>query len=186
MDLCVQETVSQASRKLTTILRTGRFHDVTRLVHVYKSKILPFVEYRTPAVYHAARTILGGIDAIQKRFLRECNLTEEDALLLFNLAPLGNTGFCALCQLNSVFAAKGERVWVEPPTWGRASNIGWECPSWNGLPSEKVAEMERRFVPSRHFCHALCSFFSTKCERCPMRCESVEGSTRTILVTPYF
>ena len=30
----------------TTILRTRRFHEVTRLVQVYKSKILSFVEYR--------------------------------------------------------------------------------------------------------------------------------------------
>ena len=36
-DLCVRETVSQALWKLTTILRTRRFHDVTRLVQVYKS-----------------------------------------------------------------------------------------------------------------------------------------------------
>ena len=82
----MRETVSQ----LTTILRTRRFHEVTRLVQVYKSKIPPFVEYRTPAVYQAGSTVLAGIDAIQKRFLRECTLTEEDAILFVNLAP-GNT-----------------------------------------------------------------------------------------------
>ena len=71
IDLCVRETVSQASWKLTTIL----FHEVTRLVQVCKLKMLSFVEYRTPAVYHAASTILVGIDAIQKRFFRECCLT---------------------------------------------------------------------------------------------------------------
>ena len=49
MDLCVRETVSQASWKLTTILRTRRYHEVTRLVQEYKSKILSFVESRTPA-----------------------------------------------------------------------------------------------------------------------------------------
>ena len=80
--------VNQASWKLTTILRTRRFHEVTRLVQVHKSKIPSFVEYRTPAVYHAASTILPGIDAVQRRFLRVCCLTEEDALMFFNLAPL--------------------------------------------------------------------------------------------------
>ena len=34
------------------------------------------------------QTMLAGIDAIQKRFLRGCCLTEEDALVFFNLAPL--------------------------------------------------------------------------------------------------
>ena len=91
MDLCVRETASQASWKVTTILRTRSFHEVTRLVQVFKSKILSFVEYRTPAVYHAASTFLAGIDAIQKRFFGECSPTEEDALLFFNLAPAGNT-----------------------------------------------------------------------------------------------
>ena len=84
MDLAVQHVVSQASWKLTTILRTRRFHGVSQLVQVYIS----FVEYRTPAVYHAAKTTLAGIDAVQRRFLRECGLSDEEALLHFNLAPL--------------------------------------------------------------------------------------------------
>ena len=88
MDLAVRDVVRQASWKLTTILRTRRFHGVAQLVQVYKSKVLSFVEYRTPAVYHAAKTTLAGIDAVQRRFLRECGLSDEDALLHFNLAPL--------------------------------------------------------------------------------------------------
>ena len=88
MDLAVRDVVRQASWKLTTILRTRRFHGVSQLVQVYKSKVLSFVEYRTPAVYHAAKTTLAGIDAMQRRFLRECGLSDEDALLHFNLAPL--------------------------------------------------------------------------------------------------
>ena len=59
-----------------------------QLVQVYKSKVLSFVEYHTPAVYHATKTTLAGIDAMQRRILRECGLSDEDALLHFNLAPL--------------------------------------------------------------------------------------------------
>ena len=88
MDLAARDVVSQASWKLTTILRTRRFHGVSQLVQVYKSKVLSFVEYRTPAVYHAAKTTLAGIDAVQRRFLRECGLSDEDALLHCNLVPL--------------------------------------------------------------------------------------------------
>ena len=88
MDLAVRDVVSQASWKLTTILRTRRFHGVSQLVQVYKSKVLSFVEYRTPAVYHAVKTTLAGIDAVQRRFLRECGLSDEEALLHVNLAPL--------------------------------------------------------------------------------------------------
>ena len=88
MDLAVSEVVGQASWKLTTILWARRLHDVPQLVQVYTSKVPSFVEYRTPAVYHAAKTTLPGIDAVQKRFLRECGLSDEDALLHLNLAPL--------------------------------------------------------------------------------------------------
>ena len=66
MDLAVRDVVSQASQKLTTILRTRRFHGGSKLVQVYKSKVLSFVEYRNPAVYHAAKTTLAGIDAVQR------------------------------------------------------------------------------------------------------------------------
>ena len=66
---------------------------------MYKRKIISFVEYRTPAVYHEASTLLAGIDAIKKRFFRECSLTEEDALLFFNLAPLATRGDIAMLGL---------------------------------------------------------------------------------------
>ena len=78
MDLAVRDVVSQASWKVTTILRTRRFHGVSQLVQVYKSKVFSFVEYRTSAVYHAAKTSLAGIDAVQRRFLRELGLSVED------------------------------------------------------------------------------------------------------------
>ena len=88
MDLAVRDVDSQASWKLTTIRRTRRSHGVSQLVQVNKSKVLSFVEYRTPAVYHAAETTLAGIDAVQRRSLRECGLSDEEALLHLNLAPL--------------------------------------------------------------------------------------------------
>ena len=59
MDMTVRDVVSQASWKLTTILRARRFHDVPQLTHMYKSKVLSFVEYHTPAVYHAAKNHTG-------------------------------------------------------------------------------------------------------------------------------
>ena len=91
MDLAVRDVVSQASWKLTTIPRTRRFHGVSQLVQVYQSKVLSFVEYRTPAVYHAAKTTLAGIDAVQRRFLRECGLSDEDALLHFEPRTTGDS-----------------------------------------------------------------------------------------------
>ena len=87
MDPAVSEVVSQGSWKLTT-MRARRFHEVPQLVRVYKSKVLSFVECRTPAVYHATKTTPAGTDAVRTRFLRERGLSDEDAFLHFNLAPL--------------------------------------------------------------------------------------------------
>ena len=55
---------------------------------LYKTHLLPFLEFATPAVYHASTTTLAAVDRVQARFLREVELTAEDALLQYHLAPL--------------------------------------------------------------------------------------------------
>ena len=47
-----------------------------------------FIESRTPGLYHAAPSVLNLIDRGQRRFLRELELTEVEALELYRLAPL--------------------------------------------------------------------------------------------------
>ena len=59
------------------------------LVRVFKCHILAFLEGATSAIYHASPSVLGAIDAIQQTFLDELGLSHKDALLNFNLAPLG-------------------------------------------------------------------------------------------------
>ena len=43
---------------------------------------------RTPALHHAAPSVLDAIDRVQRRFLREIGLDELSALLQYKLAPL--------------------------------------------------------------------------------------------------
>ena len=54
----------------------------------YKSHLLSFIEYRTPAVYHSAPSTLRPLDAVQARLLRQLNIDDIDALVHFHLAPL--------------------------------------------------------------------------------------------------
>ena len=49
----VSELVSAAGWKLRTLLRTRRFYTDADLVVLYKAHLLSFLEYRTPAIYHA-------------------------------------------------------------------------------------------------------------------------------------
>ena len=67
---------------------TRRYFCVADLVIQYKAQLLSFIEYRTSAIYHASTTALERINRIQRQFLAEVGISEEDALLHFGLAPL--------------------------------------------------------------------------------------------------
>ena len=46
------------------------------------------MESGTPALYHAAPSVLDRIDKVQRKFLREIGFTEVEALERYRLAPL--------------------------------------------------------------------------------------------------
>ena len=58
------------------------------MFHQFKTHILPIIEAVTSAVYHASQTHLNRLDGILKSFLFHFNVSDEEALLNFNLAPL--------------------------------------------------------------------------------------------------
>jgi hypothetical protein len=84
----VAEVVTEAGWKLRTLCRTRRYYCDADLIILYKSHVLSFLEYRTPAVYHATREVLQKLDSVQKRFLSDVGVDEITALMEFNLAPL--------------------------------------------------------------------------------------------------
>lgn len=88
MAAAVSDLVAAAGWKLRTLLRTRRFYSDADLIGLYKAHLLSYLEYRTPAIYHATRAILSRLDAVQARFLRDIGVDEETAFNTFNLAPL--------------------------------------------------------------------------------------------------
>lgn len=58
MQGAIDELVGEAIWKLKTLIRTKRFYTDAELVMLYKSHLLSYMEYRTPAVYHAKREFL--------------------------------------------------------------------------------------------------------------------------------
>ena len=70
------------------MLRCRRFYSVGQLVYLYKAQILSFTESRTPALHHASVSVLQIIDRVQRRFLRQIDCSELEALRRFKLAPL--------------------------------------------------------------------------------------------------
>ena len=58
------------------------------LVTLYKSQLLSFIEYRTPAIYHACASALMELDRIQDRLVNAAGFNEAEVLRVCRLAPL--------------------------------------------------------------------------------------------------
>jgi hypothetical protein len=85
--------------KLQMLLRSRRSFPTEDLVTQYKQQVLTYIEYRTPAIYHATKTVLGRLDKLQDKFLRELGISREAALMDFSLAPLSMRRDIALLGL---------------------------------------------------------------------------------------
>ena len=88
MNDAVRATVIDASWKLKSLLRSVRFFSTRDMIMMFKSHILSVIEYRTPAIVHAATSTLTPLDRILTRFLEYIAMSDNEALLVFNLAPL--------------------------------------------------------------------------------------------------
>ena len=64
----VLEIVENVGWKIQMLHRVRRFYRLTELVGLYKSHVLSYIEYRTPAIHHAIDSVLVKVDRIQKRF----------------------------------------------------------------------------------------------------------------------
>ena len=95
----IDELATRCHWKLRTLLRSQRCFTVSQLVDQYKAHVLPFVEHSTPAVYHATKTVLEPLDRVQRTFLRRLELTEQEALANYNLAPLSTRRDLAMLGL---------------------------------------------------------------------------------------
>ena len=84
----VDEVLCSVMWKLRTLLRTRRFYSTADMLVLYKSHVIPFVEYRTAAIYHARRDVLVRLDRVQDKFLEDVGISSQDSWLHFNLAPL--------------------------------------------------------------------------------------------------
>ena len=92
----MDSVVAAAGWKLRTLLRTRRYYNDSEMIIFYKAHMLGYLEYRTPAVYHATKDVLKRLDNVQYRFLRDAGVDELNALFHFHLAPLSTRRDIAL------------------------------------------------------------------------------------------
>ena len=88
MHKAVRELARQGGWRLRAILRARRFFSTRQLVHLFKAQVLSYLESGSLAFIHAPPTTMAPVDRIVRRFLREVGLSEAEALLEYNLAPL--------------------------------------------------------------------------------------------------
>ena len=88
MHTAVRKTVNKARPKLQALLHTRRFYSIGGLVKQFKTHLLCVLEAGTAAVYHAADSTLEPLDRVLFTFLRELELSSEEAFLEYNLASL--------------------------------------------------------------------------------------------------
>ncbi len=90
MHAAAKHVATEAGWRLQTLLRSRRFFTHPELVHLYKAQVLSFIESSTPGLYHAAPSALERVDRVQRRLLRELDLTDLEALRDYKLAPLSS------------------------------------------------------------------------------------------------
>ena len=88
MNAAACEIAAVANHRLTAVLRCRRHYSVGETVSMYKAQVLSFIEASTAAIYHAPSFFLSPVDRVQQRLLSELQISTEDALMHFNLAPL--------------------------------------------------------------------------------------------------
>ena len=99
MAKAVHQIAGQARSRLRCLLRLRRFYSRRDMVIFYKSQVLSYVEFATPALYHAHPFLLHSLDDIQDLFLDALGLTPLEALKDFKLAPLNTRRDIAMMGL---------------------------------------------------------------------------------------
>ena len=84
----VLECISICNSKLRALLRARKYYTNSDVLRLFKAHLLSFIEYRTIAIAHAAPVLLEGVDDILTKLLVSLNISHEQALMQFNLAPL--------------------------------------------------------------------------------------------------
>ena len=99
MDVAIDRITAEVGWRQQSLLMTRPFHGQSEVITLYKSFILSYAEYATPAIYHATPFHLWRLDQTQLRFLDELGLDLKAALLIHNLAPFNTRRDIAMLAL---------------------------------------------------------------------------------------
>ena len=78
----------KARPKVKALLGTTGYYDVKAMMKQFKSHVLCLLEASSCSIFHASQVHLESVDKVQTQFVHALGLTEEEAFLTHNLAPL--------------------------------------------------------------------------------------------------
>jgi len=78
----------KAGPKIKAILGTRGYYSTGAMIQQFKSHVLCLLEASAGAIFHASQSHLDSLDRMQSHFVEALGLTENEAFLSFNLAPL--------------------------------------------------------------------------------------------------
>ena len=64
MTSAIRECVDESSWRLRTLMRTQRYHTDAELLLLFKTHILSYLEYRSPAIYYICSSALLNLDGV--------------------------------------------------------------------------------------------------------------------------
>ena len=87
MHSAIEQLMSKIRPKITAILRTRAYYKVPDLIGQFKTHIWGLIEAHNGGYFHAVPSLLDKIEHAQNRFLKELEVSPEQAFLDFNFAP---------------------------------------------------------------------------------------------------
>ena len=88
MGECAYKTAVGTSRETRSILESRKFFTTLNWSTNTSQKVLSYVEYRNPTVYHCCNKNLAGLNHVQDFFLYDLGLSTIQAFIDYRLAPL--------------------------------------------------------------------------------------------------
>ena len=84
----INRILSRSRPKVKAILRSQRYYSTKQLIQQFKTHVLCIQEGSTAAFFHAASSHLEILNVIQRDFVAKVGLSDEEAFIDHNLAPL--------------------------------------------------------------------------------------------------
>ena len=84
----IQRIVKKCRPKIRAIMRMRGVYNAANLIQQFKTHVWCLLEGSVGAIFHAYNSDLDKLDNLQNSFVRQLNMTPENAFIDFNFAPL--------------------------------------------------------------------------------------------------